>query len=136
MTTVSEVREEIAGIIDDNIDGLRGSAIVPDQMVGPIAVVSRRAFDPRYVFSGAKSQYEFTVTIYTPRAADRAAQNLLDDWVELSGDTSVIAAIENGDNWQNVTVDYAQVVNVSEVQSVSVDTAEYLAVRLDVEVVW
>jgi hypothetical protein len=27
-------------------------------------------------------------------------------------------------------------VNVSEVQSVSVDTAEYLAVRLDVEVVW
>jgi hypothetical protein len=76
------------------------------------------------------------VTIYTPRAADRAAQNLLDDWVELSGATSVIAAIQDGDNWQNVAVDYAQVVNVSEVQAVSVDTAEYLAVRLDVEVVW
>jgi hypothetical protein len=136
MTTVSEVREELAGIIDDNIEGLRGSAIVPDQMVGPIAVVSRRAFDPRYVFSGERAQYEFTVTIYTPRAADRAAQNLLDDWVELTGATSVIAAIQDGDNWQNVTVDYAQVVNVSEVQAVSVDTAEYLAVRLDVEVVW
>jgi hypothetical protein len=59
-----------------------------------------------------------------------------DDWVELSGSTSVIAALQDENNWQNVTVDYAQVVNVSEVQSVSVDTAEYLAVRLDVEVVW
>jgi hypothetical protein len=76
------------------------------------------------------------VTIYTPRAADRAAQNLLDDWVELTGATSVIAALQDEDNWQNVTVDYAQVVNVSEVQAVSVDTAEYLAVRLDVEVVF
>lgn len=136
MTTVSEVRTEIAGIIDDNIKGLRGSAIVPDQMVGPIAIVSRRAFDPRFVFSGAKSTYELTVTIYTPRAADRAAQNLLDDWVELTGATSVIAAIQDGDNWSNVTVDYAQVINVSEVQSVSVDTADYLAVRLDIEVVF
>jgi hypothetical protein len=35
-----------------------------------------------------------------------------------------------------VTVDYAQVINVSEVQSVSVDTADYLAVRLDIEVVF
>ena len=53
MTTVSQVRQQIADIIDDNIEGLRASAIVPDQMVAPIAIVSRRAFDPRYVFSGA-----------------------------------------------------------------------------------
>jgi hypothetical protein len=136
MTTVSGVRQQIADIIDDSIEGLRASAIVPDQMTGPIAVVSRRAFDPRFVFSGAKSTYELMVTIYTPRAADRAAQNLLDDWVELAGATSVIAAIQNGDNWSNVTVDYAQVINVSEVQAVSVDSADYLSVRLDVEVVF
>ena len=105
-------------------------------MVAPIAIVSRRAFDPRYVFSGAKAQYELTITIYVPRTADRAMQNLLDEFVELSGATSVIEAVQTGSNWTNVTVDYAQVVNVSEVSAVSVDTAEYLAVQLDVEVVW
>ena len=136
MTTVSQVRQQIADIITDNIDGLRASAIVPDQMVAPIAIVSRRAFDPRYVFSGAKAQYELTITIYVPRTADRAMQNLLDEFVELSGATSVIEAVQTGSNWTNVTVDYAQVVNVSEVSAVSVDTAEYLAVQLDVEVVW
>lgn len=136
MTTVSQVRQQIADIIDDNIEGLRASAIVPDQMVAPIAIVSRRAFDPRYVFSGAKAQYELTITIYVPRTADRAMQNLLDEFVELSGATSVIEAVQTGSNWTNVTVDYAQVVNVSEVSAVSVDTAEYLAVQLDVEVVW
>ena len=136
MTTVSQVRQQIADIIDDNIEGLRASAIVPDQMVAPIAIVSRRAFDPRYVFSGAKAQYELTITIYVPRTADRAMQNLLDEFVEVSGATSVIEAVQTGSNWTNVTVDYAQVVNVSEVSAVSVDTAEYLAVQLDVEVVW
>jgi hypothetical protein len=48
----------------------------------------------------------------------------------------VIAALQDGDNYSNVTLDYVQVTNVSEVQAVSVDTAEYLAVRLDVEVVF
>ena len=136
MTTVSDVRQAMADAISDNIVGLRASAIVPDQMVAPIAVVSRQAFDPRFVFSQSKASYEFAVTIYVPRAADRAMQNLLDDFVELSGETSVIAAIQDGTNWTNVTVDYAQVVNVSEVQSVAVGTAEYLSVRLDVEVVF
>ena len=136
MTTVSEVRQAMADAIADNIEGLRSSAIVPDQMVGPIAVVSRQAFDPRFVFSGARASYEFTVTVYVLRSADRAQQNLLDEFVELSGSQSVIAALQDGDNYPNVTLDYVQVTNVSEVQAVSVDTAEYLAVRLDVEVVF
>ena len=136
MTTVSEVRQAMADAIADNVEGLRASPIVPDQMVGPIAVVSRQAFDPRYVFSGAKAAYAFTVTVYVLRSADRAQQNLLDEFVELSGSQSVIAALQDEDNYPNVTLDYVQVTNVSEVQAVSVDTAEYLAVRLDVEVVW
>lgn len=136
MTTVSEVRQAMADAIADNVEGLRASAIVPDQMVGPIAVVSRQAFDPRFVFSGARASYEFTVTVYVLRSADRAQQNLLDEYVELSGTNSVIAALQDEANYPNVTLDYVQVTNVSEVQAVSVDTAEYLAVRLDVEVVF
>ena len=136
MPTVSEVRQQIADIIDDNVEGLRASPIVPDQMVGPIATVSRSAFDPRMVFSESRSTYEFAVSIYVPATADRAMQNLLDDFAELSGATSVTAALQNGDNWTNVTVDYAQVVNVGAVSKVQVDTADYFAIRLDIEVVF
>lgn len=137
MATVSQVREQMALIINDNIEGLRASAIVPDQMVAPIAIVARREFDPRFVFSGATSTYPFAITIYVPRTADRAMQNLLDEYVELvDGDLSVITALQDGANWTEVDVHYAQVVNVSEVTATSIDTAEYLAVRLDVEVVF
>lgn len=134
MTTVWEVREALANAVTDGC-GLRCQFYVPDQMVAPIAVVSRRAFDPRYVFSEAKAAYQFTVTVYVDRTADRTAQKTLDDYCELSGSGSVIAAIQDGDLW-SVDVDYAQVTQVGEVVAVAVSESQFLAVALDVEVVF
>jgi hypothetical protein len=134
MPTVAQVRDELADVITTGA-GLRAAALVQDTMVAPIAVVTRRPFDPRMIFSQAKAAYQFTVTIYVDRTDERAAQRALDTYCELSGTGSVTAAIQNGANW-SVTVDYAQVTQIGEVQAVIIGESNYLAVPLDVEVVF
>jgi hypothetical protein len=134
MPTVAEVRDSLAEAIT-TATGLRCSALVPDQMVAPIAVISRREFDPRYVFTGDRATYLFRVTIYADRTNERVAQIALDEYTELSGELSVLAAIQDGDNW-TATIDYAQVTLIGEVQSTAIAESQYLVVSLDVEVVW
>lgn len=134
MPTVSDVRDALAAAITTGT-GLRSSPLVQDTMVPPIAVISRRPFDPRLIFSQSKAAYEFNVTLYAGRTNERASQIALDEWCELSGSGSVIAAIQNGSNW-SVNVDYALVTNVSEVQAVAIAESNYLVVELTVEVVF
>jgi hypothetical protein len=157
MPTVTQVRDELARVITVGA-GLRAAALVQDTMVAPIAIVSRRPFDPRMIFSQAKAAYQFTVTIYVDRTDERAAQRALDNWCEIrsidlvvetdeqldaeTGDdllveesASVVEAIQNGANWL-VDVDYAQVTQIGEVQAVIIGESNYLAVPLDVEVVF
>lgn len=134
MPTVTQVRDELADVITTGA-GLRAAALVQDVMVAPIAVVTRRSFDPRLVLQQSKAAYQFTVTIYVDRTDERAAQVALDGYIELSGAGSVVAAIQTGSNW-SVTVDYAQVTQIGEVSAVVIGESNYLAVPLDVEVVF
>lgn len=135
MPTVQEVRQALSDAITDGV-GLRAAPMWQDTFTAPIAIVTRREFDPRLVFTGTTASYEFTVTIYADRTNERTAQVLLDDYCELDGSGSVVAAIQDEANWPNVTVDYAQVTRVGEVQSVAQGESQYLAVALDVEVVF
>lgn len=135
MPTVQEVRQGLADAITDGV-GLRSAPMWQDTFTAPIAIVTRREFDPRMVFTGTKATYGFTVTIYADRTNERTAQVILDDYCELDGPGSVVAAIQDGNNWPNVTVDYAQVTRVGEVQAVAQGESQYLAVALDVEVVF
>lgn len=134
MPTVTEVRDDLAAVITAGT-GLRAAPLVQDIMVAPIAVVSRRPFDPRMVLQQAKAAYQFTVTIYVDRTDERAAQRALDAYCELSGATSVLAAIQNGSLWSK-TVDYAQVTQIGDVVPVVAGESNYLIVQLDVEVVF
>jgi hypothetical protein len=134
MPTTSEVRQALADAITD-ATGLRSAALVQDTMIAPIAIVSRQAFDPRMVFAQAKAPYRFRVTIYADRTNERASQVAIDEWCELAGANSVVAAIQDGDNW-SVDVDYAQVTSISELQAVGVAESQFLMVELDVEVVF
>lgn len=134
MPTVTEVRDDLAAVITAGT-GLRAAALVQDIMVAPIAVVSRRPFDPRMVLQQAKAAYQFTVTIYADRTDERAAQRKLDAYCELSGSTSVLAAIQDGSLWSE-DVDYAQVTQIGDVQAVIIGESNYLAVEMAVEVVF
>lgn len=137
MTTIAQVRAEIADVLTTNLTGWRASAYVGDQVNPPHIKVSMPAFDPRLVFSQAKSSHTFRCIAYAPRAATENSEALLDALCELSGTGSFIATIQDGALW-SVSVDYAQVTNVSEVQVTTFgnDGVEYLARSFDVEVVW
>lgn len=134
MPTVTEVRDDLAAVITAGT-GLRAAPLVQDVMVAPIAIVSRRPFDPRMVLQQAKAAYQFTVTIYADRTDERAAQRKLDAYCELSGSTSVLAAIQDGTLWSE-DVDYAQVTQIGDVQAVIIGESNYLAVEMAVEVVF
>lgn len=134
MPTVTEVRDDLAAVITAGT-GLRAAPLVQDVMVAPIAIVSRRPFDPRMVLQQAKAAYQFTVTIYADRTDERAAQRKLDAYCELSGATSVLAAIQDGTLWSE-DVDYAQVTQIGDVQAVIIGESNYLAVEMAVEVVF
>jgi len=143
MTTISDVRRGIAYAIQNGLvsasypQGLRVEEYVRDTLTGPCAEVHRREFDPRLIFSEVKSEYQFVVRVYSPLTTDRWSQEFLDDLSEVNGQTSLIRAVQDGDNWPaDVTIDYAQVTRVGEIVAVQREAEAYLMVEFDVEAVW
>lgn len=134
MTTTATVRDALATAITTG-SGLAASPYQLDSVVPPCAHVFRREMDPRMIFTGAKSTYEFGVRIFTGRFDEVEAQRLLDELVETSGERSVVAAIQDGDNW-TATIDYAQVVLIGEPVGRTLADETFMTVDLDVEVVW
>ena len=134
MPTVQEVRSALADAIA--VTGLRSAPMWQDTFTAPIAIITRREFDPRLVFTSSRASYEFTVTIYADRTNERAAQVLLDDYCELEGAESVVAAIQDDANWSSVDMDYVQVTRIGEVSATSQGESNYLTVPIDVEVVF
>lgn len=134
MPTVQDVRSGLADAIA--VTGLRSAPMWQDTFTAPIAIITRREFDPRLVFRSAKAAYQFTITIYADRTNERTAQVLLDDYCELEGVGSVVAAVQDDANWLTVDIDYCQVTNIGEVVAVSQGESNYLSVPIDVEVVF
>jgi hypothetical protein len=140
MTTFAEVRADLARVLD----GVVGWSVadvaggyVGDQAPQPYSFkVARPPFDPRYVFGEAKKQVTFTVTGYAPRAVPVEAELRLDALCEPTGTGSIIATVQTSTNW-SVTIDYAQVVECGETQSVTwIDGTEYLVAQFRIEVIW
>ena len=134
MPTVQDARSALADAIA--VTGLRSAPMWQDTFTAPIAIITRREFDPRLVFTSNRAAYQFTVTIYADRTNERTAQILLDDYCELSGAGSIVAAIQDDANWSSVDIDYVQVIRIGEVTASSQGESNYLAVPLDVEVVF
>ena len=135
--TIADVRDNLAAICS-SLDGWYGQARVGDQINPGAIVVTRQPFDPRMVLSGTKRTLMFQLHAYASRAGSEASEEALDALGELSGTGSLVAAVSNGDLWVDVSVDYAQVVEVGAVTLTTFgnDAAEYLACSFDVEVVW
>ncbi len=143
MTTIAEVRADLANVLA-NVEGwtvanIGGSAsgYVGDAQPGAYTFkINRGAFDPRFVMGKSKTAYVFTVTAYAPRTPAELSEAALDALCEPTGTGSLIATVEDGDNWA-VTVDYASVTRCGEVQAVTwVEGVEYLAAQFTLEVLW
>lgn len=109
-----------------------------DTLVAPCAMVVRSETDPRLTFGDSKTHGFFKVQVLTRATSDRAATVLLDEWCSSTGSRSVVAAIQDGDNWTDGLVDYAQVQLVGPVLEATRAGGQerYLMCEIDVEVVW
>lgn len=134
MTTIADVRGALKTCVE-TISGLRGAAYIQDAINPPIVHIVPLAFDPRLVFSQAKNAYPFQLRVYVARAPADQNQALLDGYREVSGATSITAAVQNGANWA-VTVDYASVTQIGPVGVADISGVPYLYLEIDVEVVW
>jgi hypothetical protein len=134
--TIADVR---AGLADAVLaSGLeRCQPYLLDLVNPPEAHIGKGPMDPNFVFTNAKSAYAFRITLFMPRAPAEASQAAIDEYCEVNGERSIRAAIANGANWPDNLVDYAKVTQISEVfVSDRSDGSQYLAVNIDVEVVW
>jgi hypothetical protein len=109
------------------IAGLRASDTIPEQINPPIAVISVGSVDYSQSFGGAGlTAYNFVVTVFVSRPSTRTGQNLLDDYMEPSGATSVKAALEAVPGLSGASQD-VYVSGVSNVGSVTLeDSNTYL----------
>lgn len=136
MTTIFDARQGLADALS-TIPGWRASAYVGDQVNPPMIKVTMPAFDPRMVFGQSKAAHTFRCYAYATRAASESSERALDELAELTGDGSLIAAVQTSGNW-TADVDYAVVTTVGEitVTQFGSDAAEYFVRPFDVEVVW
>lgn len=134
MTTIADVRQALAEAVETT--GLRCSPYVLDTINPPCAFVERRAMDPRMVFSQSNAVWRFSVRCYFQRTAERSGQMEMDSYCELSGERSLIAAIQDEANWPDDLIHHAAVVDVGDTRLVSHAGIEYLSVDFDTEVVW
>lgn len=137
MTTISQVRAELAEAITAGC-GLRASAYLSDNINAPEAHVWPLAFDPRMVLQQAKAPHEFRVRVFVGRVAERSAQIKLDELREVTGSTSLTAAVQDSDNWptQPPIVDYAVVTQIGEPETASVADEVFMVCDFDIEVVF
>ena len=134
MTTRKGVRADLVTIIKTNA-GIRTIGFIPDTIPAPCATVSIMPFDPRLVFGESVSSYQLQVRLWVPRTSERAGQDMLDDWAEMSGSSSVVAAIQTTSNWSQ-TIHYASVTQIGEIVEIAKADDTFLTIDIDVEVVW
>lgn len=131
MTTLAEARDGLARAINAGT-GLRMYPYPTDTINAPCGFVRSDEFDPRMVLGRDKAAYPFTVIVYVGRVAEVAGQKKLDELREPVG--GITSAVEDETNW-NVTVDYAQVVNVGAAGGDSTNADDvYLTCEFEIEV--
>lgn len=92
--SIQAIREGIAANLA-TIDGLRVSAFVPDNPTPPIAVVIPQRVEFDASMHRGMDQFTFDVIVIAARASERNAQRTLDDYCNVTGETSVKAAVES-----------------------------------------
>lgn len=135
MTTLAEARQELADVVSSV--GLRCSPYLTDSIAAPCAMIGRRSIDPRETMGSTVHTFPMFVRLFVQRSSERAGQITLDEYCAVSGASSVMAALEDENNWTAGVVDYCVVTRIGEETLASQQGGgEYLTVDIDVEVSW
>lgn len=92
--SIQTIREGIATNLA-TISGLRVSAFVPDNPTPPIAVVIPQRVEFDTALARGMDRFTFDVTVIAARASERNAQRTLDSYCNVTGATSIKAAVES-----------------------------------------
>lgn len=135
MTTVNQVREALAEAAA--VTGLRMTDFIVPDINPPVGMVNRPAYDPRMVLGQSHVALPFTITVYAQRDIEVTAQKLLEEYADVTGTKSILAAVQDETNWPDQLIAYCVVTEISEIGAARIaEGIEYLTVRLTVEVCW
>ncbi len=132
MATNAQLR---AGLLTrlQTIAGLRAHAKWPGNIEPPAALVRRLRTQQHTTFSGNGSvTFEITVAVSKAGDLDRA-QTALDEYTSLSGDRSIVAALE-GDMTLGGVAEYLLIGEWGEDEDLGHGNKEFLSASLPVEV--
>jgi hypothetical protein len=136
VTTLQDIREQLATIVE--LTGLRCEPYLSDQVNTPCAQIGRLPMTPDLVFGETTQIARLYIEVLVSRAAERQAQQLLDEYLDRSGDLSIATKIEDGDNWPSALgVDYCKLISWG-ATTASTDNAggDFISARIEVEVCW
>ncbi len=134
MSSLNEACQALADAAA-TVDGLRAKPHGDDNINAPEAQVFNRDFDPRLTMGGSpKRLFALTVRVYVPRMNPRSAQFALRDFMEQTGPTSVLAALEDEDNWV-AGVDMVEVVQIGATFEATTESGSYLGADFDVDII-
>lgn len=132
--TITEVRTALAAAVE--VAGIRCSPYVTDSVQPPCAMVDRRQMDPRFVFQSTTTVHRLRLICFFARTDLRSAQLDMDEFCDVTGDRSIVAAIQDGDNWPDDLIHTVSVVAVGDTFEREIAGVAYLAVEFDIEVTW
>ena len=141
MPSINQVCDAVAGSIDA-ISGIRAVGYVDTDINPPQAQVFTREFDPRYVFGDVKRPLPMGARVFVKMSSARAAQVALRSYMEPEGTSSVLAKIEDYENWpqvdgETITVDYTEVTGIGQpFEYVDENNQSYMAVDFDFDALW
>jgi hypothetical protein len=130
MPTVTELRTGLATRLA-TISGLRTSATIPDQINPPVAIVSLDSITYDEAFARGLDEYQFIVTVFVGRVAERTAQNALDAYLAPTGSGSVKTAIE-GDRSLGGKAQTLRVTDMNGISPTTVGDVPYLTAQFAV----
>lgn len=132
MATIAQLRDGLAGRLA-TITGLRASAVVPEQINPPVAVVSLDRIEYDSTLARGADRFIFTVTVLVSRPAERSGQAAIDAYAASSGATSVKEAIEAEATLGGVAMD-CHVTQMRGVSPVSIGDQTYLSAEFEITV--
>lgn len=131
MSTVNAIRTALATRIA-TVSGLTAHAHWPGSLNPPCAIVARRETRLKPAFD-VTLDLTLAVKVFVAFAEVSTAQTGLDDYLDATGSTSIIAAID-ADPTLSGAVAWVRVVNVEEEQIVNYAGTDYLSADLILEV--
>ena len=134
MSSINDACEALAEAVA-TIPGLRAKPYIDDQINPNEAHVYNRAFDPRMTLGGSPIRpVALGLRVFVQRQNTRAAQAELREYMEQTGDKSILAAVEDEDHWPTGT-NYVEVTQIGQPFEVTLPNSAYLAVDFDIDVI-